>query len=339
MLPVQDAIYAVQPTPPVQLLNALEKVLKSTRTVTFRLSIQPHRGHPTPGYAFEILNNAGELLNVAIQKTLGSVAIGDRPARDTQQYVTIASTLGNTVSATIKFRVVERIHLLGPLRAPMAEIPAEAKENFQPDATDLVNALYYHVNRRTTEFLKLQEWYGLVFPGSELLVAPILPGQNSPNRARPPQAPNLPQNQVRIEIREEGNIEPVPWGAMSSGMKEALAILARIALAPSGSFIAIEEPEIHFNADSLRKVLDLIFKESRHKQFLLVSHAPDLLEYQKIDDDRFWIVERPSGRETTVRRSIGGGDIDTIERLLHGRPRGEAEETRQEEPTSHPSGV
>ncbi len=198
-----------------------------------------------------------------------------------------------------------KLKFLGPIRRPQPQVAAMATEDFDEDALNFLQSVYHHRGDDTPEY---REWRALVqrvFPQLEEILVPPRPGSTT----------------VSLGFREQGIDHTINLDAMSSGLQEALVILARLVFSPPGSVIAIEEPEVHFHQDSLRKIVTLLTDASKTKQVLLSTHSGFFI-VDDISREPEEIVEvyRTTEHGTKAKRLATEEDVDQAYNRLHGLP-------------------
>lgn len=108
-------------------------------------------------------------------------------------------------------------------------------------------------------------------------------------------AMDVDMSDVRITLREKLVKDAFGWGQLSSGEKELLYLITFLYSTVSGSFLIIEEPELHLHWESILNVMSLIEEESAkfEKQILVVTHSPSLIDNQNMD--RLLIATKKEG--------------------------------------------
>lgn len=196
--------------------------------------------------------------------------------------------------------VANRIHGLGPTRKPAPSVGAQAQDSVSEDASNLANALYRHWGMNNPQFQMLQEWVHDMFPTVEGVV--LVPGLSQ---------------ELSLGIKESGIPAIIRVDAMSSGITQAVAILAHLALAPNGALVTVEEPEAHFSPGSIKLLVERIALESRRVQVILATHSEDVLSVQSIGPDVWYASRGPAG-DTTIQRLNKIDYIDWLSVSLHG---------------------
>jgi energy-coupling factor transporter ATP-binding protein EcfA2 len=205
-----------------------------------------------------------------------SVTINGNPV-DSKNLITI-------LSQAVGIWVSSRINVLGPTRRPSPSVGAIPQDTLADDASNLANALYRHWGAHDPQFNELQAWVREIFPSVESVV--LVPSSNGP---------------ITLGIKEKGVSIIVPLDAMSSGITQAIAILALIALAPDGSLVTIEEPEAHFNPASLALLMKRLVVESPRTRMIIATHSTDILNRIDIGPD-VWQASRGERGDTVLQR-------------------------------------
>lgn len=205
-----------------------------------------------------------ELLEVA-----PAVEVEALQGRQNRQWTEIEAELKSQVGGYVS----RLISTLGPIRRPATRIQANPADTIQDDASNLAAALYRHWGATDSVFRRLQSSIHYVFPQVEGVVL-------------------VPEgNQLRLGIRESGQDIVVPWEAVSSGIAEAACILAGLALAPDGSVVTIEEPEVHFHPAAISRLVKVIVRESARLNILVITHSTELL-YDLASTKTIWVATR-----------------------------------------------
>jgi predicted ATPase len=77
---------------------------------------------------------------------------------------------------------------------------------------------------------------------------------------------------------------------MSDGTLRALGLLTAVFQKPPPSVLVIEEPEATIHPGALGAVLDLLRHASRHRQVIVTTHSPGLLDAPWIEDRHLRMV-------------------------------------------------
>jgi predicted ATPase len=80
------------------------------------------------------------------------------------------------------------------------------------------------------------------------------------------------------------------WSELSDGTKRIFHIISEIN--HNNGVIFLEEPENGVHPDQLRLLLDFIVEQSKHKQIILTTHAPEVLNVLYEDELDRIIVTR-----------------------------------------------
>ena len=200
-------------------------------------------------------------------------------------------------------------------RNPSEEFGGGDSGSFDPNAYNLGSAIARESGYDTDSFARLQEWVHEVFPEVSRPLAP-------------------PKGQGGFLASKEKRVRfPIPRRAMSSGVVHGMAILARLAFAPSESVVVVEEPEIHQHPQALNKLVERFLQQSTEKQLLVITHSQDIIFHQGIPPDNFWFVRREDGGPSLVSQVHREKDINWIEGKLTGNA---GEEPGQVPPPDHP---
>lgn len=131
------------------------------------------------------------------------------------------------------------------------------------------------------------------------------------------------QNRERIEFRQNMPGAKSSWrfpaSSMSDGTLRALGVLTAIfQLPPPDSMdlpiVGIEEPEIAVHPHALGVLLEALLEASGHRQTVVTSHSPELLNRPEIDGDNLLAVSQQDGA-TVVAAVDEAGRAAIRERL------------------------
>jgi predicted ATPase len=94
--------------------------------------------------------------------------------------------------------------------------------------------------------------------------------------------------------------EEFTWKHIASGTKEILYLVTLLHTTPKGSFLMIEEPEIHLHSDAIWKLLSLIETvcQSDDKQVLITTHSPTLID--QLPFNKIYAVTKEAGQTTVI---------------------------------------
>lgn len=87
------------------------------------------------------------------------------------------------------------------------------------------------------------------------------------------------------------------WNALSDGTKRMFLIISELMLSPSDSIFLLEEPELGIHPHQLHRLISFIRDEAQHKQILLTTHSPQVLDVlSKKELDHIIVTEMIDGR-------------------------------------------
>jgi energy-coupling factor transporter ATP-binding protein EcfA2 len=247
---------------------------------------------------FLCLTQAGVPFRDLFQSNYAALSAGLPP--DARTSPNVIASLSEAVTKALCSLVANRIRVMGPTRRPnFSEIP-EGLADFSDDATDFARALYFHRGNQTKQYDDLLAQLQVTFPPVEILLTPPV------------------GKRIAMGAREEGIPFSLPFEYLSSGVGEAIMILGRIAFAPEGSVITLEEPETHFHPLAIRDLVTLLQRTSITKQLLIVTHSRDLIYDIRIPKSDYWFVWRDRSAPTSAKRVDRETDINWIEGRLSG---------------------
>lgn len=101
------------------------------------------------------------------------------------------------------------------------------------------------------------------------------------------------------------------WSNISSGTKELIYQITQLNLSRKGSFLIIEEPEIHLHALAIKKFVNILKTkaENEDKQILITSHSPVFMDQLKLENLIF--IARDYG-ESIVIPVTDVGDMEKV---------------------------
>ena len=100
------------------------------------------------------------------------------------------------------------------------------------------------------------------------------------------------------------NNEWFKWNELSDGTRRIAWIVLNI-LFNGGRIALIEEPELGIHPHQLKLLMQFIKEQSQHKQIILTTHAPEVLDILDADElDRIRIARYDEERKTTVIEGI-----------------------------------
>jgi predicted ATPase len=84
-------------------------------------------------------------------------------------------------------------------------------------------------------------------------------------------------NSIRIFIREEGLIQPIPANRLSDGTLRYLFLMALLLDPTPPPLICIEEPELGLHPDILPTIAELLIEASQRTQLIVTTHSDALV--------------------------------------------------------------
>jgi predicted ATPase len=106
------------------------------------------------------------------------------------------------------------------------------------------------------------------------------------------------------------------WRDLSDGTQRVVWIVLRV-LATKYSPILLEEPELGIHPLQLNKLMEFIKKESKHKQIIISTHSPEVLNILEADElDRIKLAKYDEVRGTTVIHSIAAEEQTRIGKYM-----------------------
>lgn len=93
---------------------------------------------------------------------------------------------------------------------------------------------------------------------------------------------------VRFEFFVDGKWRP--WTHLSDGTKRLVYIITEVTFA--NNIILLEEPELGIHPHQLSKLMDFLEAEAEHKQIILTTHSPQVLNVLRTDELNRIIVVR-----------------------------------------------
>jgi predicted ATPase len=140
-----------------------------------------------------------------------------------------------------------------------------------------------------------------------------------------------------LEFRQRVGGQKHSWrffaSSMSDGTLRALGVLSALFQRIENGrnemgLVSIEEPESTINPGVAAVLMDALLEASKHRQILITTHSPDLLDHHGIEPENLRIVANIDGK--TVVSMADPASVETIKAELH--TAGELLRLRQLEP-------
>lgn len=130
---------------------------------------------------------------------------------------------------------------------------------------------------------------------------------------------------VRFEFFVDGKWRP--WTHLSDGTKRLVYIITEVTFA--NNIVLLEEPELGIHPHQLSKLMDFLEAAAEHKQIILTTHSPQVLNSLRTDElDRIIVVryEKDKGTQMShlteeeqrqARAYMEAGGLDLSEYWVH----------------------
>ncbi len=201
--------------------------------------------------------------------------------------------LANIIKTTVVGFIKDKLYFLEPIRNP--SVSSKPTESYKMDssATDLITLIYTYKSKELPEFKEFVTNVKKIMPEISSILVP----------------PN--QEVVTIGIKEEGfsDLNYFELSQLSSGLIEALSIVAIITLCPKGSIICIEEPELHFHSHALKELKKIIIDVSKEKQLFFTTHSLAFIGNEEIN--KIFLFTKEKGL-TKIKRLQTESEIDEV---------------------------
>jgi hypothetical protein len=98
----------------------------------------------------------------------------------------------------------------------------------------------------------------------------------------------------------------ISWGKLSDGTKRLFYIISETLNShfPFESWLLIEEPELGIHPDQLYKLMDFLKEQSQHKQIIITTHSPDVLNILENNELHKIIVTRIDKLQGTLMHHL-----------------------------------
>ncbi|MEY4904018.1 MAG: hypothetical protein RLZZ292_1833 [Bacteroidota bacterium] len=137
----------------------------------------------------------------------------------------------------------------------------------------------------------------------------------------PQRQDEIKENDVEIRISNlmysfKTNNEWFKWNELSDGTRRVAWIVLNT-LFNAGRIILIEEPELGIHPHQLARLMDFIKDQSEHKQIIMTTHSPEVLDILESDElDRIKIARYDETRGTTVIEGLSDKKIALIQKYI-----------------------
>lgn len=176
------------------------------------------------------------------------------------------------------------IHMSAVRNSPI-KLSVRGTRKLNSDASNLPQVLNSIASSNRALFEKIMNNAGTIIEEIQEIRAPVIEGTNDTYIAT-------------VENSFEG--EEFTWKHIASGTKETLYLVTLLHTTPKGSFLMIEEPEIHIHSDAIWKLLSLIkiVCKSDDKQVLITTHSPTLID--QLAFDTIYAVTKEAGQTAII---------------------------------------
>ncbi len=106
------------------------------------------------------------------------------------------------------------------------------------------------------------------------------------------------------------------WNELSDGTRRIVWLILNI-LTTNRDVILIEEPELGIHPHQLARLMDFIKEQSAHKQFIITTHSPEVLDILDENElDRIKIARYDAERKTTLIEPLSERKIASIQKYF-----------------------
>ena len=118
------------------------------------------------------------------------------------------------------------------------------------------------------------------------------------------------------------NEKRFPFSSLSDGLKRIFLIIAEVAMDRIGDFplrnkiILIEEPELGIHPHQFFQLMTFLKEESRDKQIIISSHAPEVLDFLDKDELNRIIICKYEGEKGTTLKHLTEKEIKDAQHYI-----------------------
>ena len=125
-------------------------------------------------------------------------------------------------------------------------------------------------------------------------------------------APKEGGDEAHLSVRMKPWQVELQWRDVASGPKEIAYLLTFMHSTPKGALLLVEEPELHLDAQSIRKLRDIIQRcaSDEDKQFILATHSLTMIDAVPLERIQYVRMENGATRVLDTR------DYSEVEAVL-----------------------
>jgi predicted ATPase len=192
-----------------------------------------------------------------------------------------------------QFAILEWID---PLRRMPTSSPILGKHTLTADVSNLPDVLHWLYNNKAKQFRKIESEVAKLVPNLGKLYTPTL------------------QNQATLGIIDDADEDLVfSMNQMSFGTRSVVAIIAKLTLAPAGSWVCIEEPETYLHPKAQLEMFQFLRDEARTKRIFVATHSTSIAGSCPLSS--IFIVQRDADNSTVVMPVTPNNAFEVIEQL------------------------
>jgi len=183
------------------------------------------------------------------------------------------------------YKFIKSFTPMSAVRNSPIQLSVKGTSKLNPDASNLPQVLNSIASSNRKLFEKIINNTGMIVDEVQEIRAPLIEGTN---------------NTYVATVEKSFESEEFSWKHIASGTKEILYLVTLLHTTPKGSFLMVEEPEIHLHSDAIWKLLSLIETvcKSDDKQVLITTHSPTLVD--QLPFDKIYAVTKEAGQTAVI---------------------------------------
>jgi predicted ATPase len=170
---------------------------------------------------------------------------------------------------------------IAPARNLASRVPIHGQMDLTPNASNLPDVLHWLHNNKPRQFRRIETEVSRLVPRLGRLYTPTFDNATT----------------LGVIDDEEGDLT-FTMDQMSYGTKSVIAIVAKVMLAPPGTWLCIEEPETHLHPQAQLLLFDFLRRESADRRILVATHSTAIAAATPLES--LFVVERDAANCTVV---------------------------------------